>query len=123
MYALMSDGQVVGLAEEPNYVEYRKVINAYVHTDKKEEADGIEFQGKLFNFDGKNNIEGAPQVEIYKQDGMNIVFNQQMRISKNEGSTLTLEEAVTEMDTVNDERFTVIEDALVELDGLLNPGA
>ena len=120
MYALISQGNVVGFCEKPNYVYYYPFMKAYYATEDLEKADGIEFAGKLYNFKDSNKIPDVPEVDLVYRDGMQVVFNQQSRININEGNTATIEEAIVDMDTTNDERFTVIEDAIIELDTALN---
>ena len=120
MYALVSNGNVVGFCEKPNYVYYRPFMYAYYSTDNIEEADGIEFAGNLYNFEGQNKIEGKPEVTLVYRDGMEVVFNQQARIITNESNQVMIEDALFDMDTTNDERFTILEDAIIKLDSQLN---
>ena len=110
MYALVSNGNVVGFCEKPNYVYYRPFMYAYYSTDNIEEADGIEFAGNLYNFEGQDKIEGKPEVTLVYQ----------ARIITNESNQVMIEDALFDMDTTNDERFTILEDAIIELDSQLN---
>lgn len=120
MYALVSNGSVVGFCEKPNYVVKRSGMNAYYATDNKDEAEGIEFAGQLYNFKDSNKIENRPEIDIIYRDGMQVVFSQQNRISINENNTVVIEEALMDVDAVTDERLTVLEDAIIELDAAMN---
>lgn len=120
MYALVANQTVVGFCEKPNYVYYRPFMNAYYATENIEEADGIEFAGKLYNFVGSDKIPDVPEVDVIYRDGMEVVFNQQSRINISENNTAVIEDAIIDMDGVNDERFSVLEDAIIELDAAIN---
>lgn len=122
MYALISENAVVGFCEKPNYVYYRPIMRAYYSTDDVEKADGIEFAGQLYNFVGSTKIKDVPEVELVYRDGMQVVFNQQSRLVINEGNTASIEEAVMDMDATNEDRFTVLEDAIIELDNAIING-
>ena len=120
MYALVSQDTIVGFCEKPNYVYFRPFMHAYYSTDDINEADGIEFAGNLYNFVGQDKIAGKPEVELVYRDGMEVVFNQQARLVKNEGNTVMIESALIDMDGANEERFSILEDAIIELDAQLN---
>ena len=120
MYALVSENSVVGFCEKPVYVYYYPFMKAYYDTDSVEKADGIRFGGALYNFKGSNKIPGKPEVELIYRDGMQVVFNHQARIGATEGDTIMIEDALIDMDSTNEKRFSVLEDAIIELDNAIN---
>lgn len=107
MYAIISEGQLVSLCDKPRYIKVHEKNGAYVETDQSE-AIGISVNGTLYNISGGNEIPNAPEAIIKQSDISEYVFCNRTRISESEES---VNAAIIE-----------IEDALCELDGLINGG-
>lgn len=124
MFAIMSNGALVSLCEQPRYVKQSET-GVYIEATAAE-AIGVSVNGNLYNINGGNNIPDAPEATIAERDGSEFVFKNRARIEKNEAETgaaiISIEDALCEMDTAENDNMAAIEDALCEIDSRANGG-
>lgn len=125
MYAIVSNGALAALCEKPRYVKRHERTGVYVVTDEGD-AIGLSVCGTLYNINGQEAIEGAPQAIVLQGDISEYVFRNRARIAENEEATGTaiieIEDALCDLDTASEEKMAVMEDALCELDSKVNGG-
>ena len=119
MYAIISNGDLIALCDKPRYVRKNPSSGAYMQASR-EDAEAVAVNGTLYNINGGNAVEGAPQAIIREEDGAEYVFKNKTKIEENEAAQgaaiVTMEDALCEQDAANDERISALEDAICELD-------
>lgn len=125
MYAILSGGALLALCDKPRYVRINPDSGAYVEATP-EEAIAVSVNGDLYNIGGKAEIPDAPEAVITQRDAAEYVFRNRAQIEENaktQGAAIIgMEDALCEQDTANDVRMSAIEDAVCELDSLINGG-
>lgn len=106
MYAILSGGALIALCDKPRYIKQNE-SGVYVEADAAE-AIGVSVSGDLYNINGGNAIPDAPEAVVAQHDVAEYVFRNRVRIVENEEATIA---AITET-----------ENALCELDSILNGG-
>lgn len=125
MYAIISGGVLLALCDKPRYVKMNEASGAYVEAEEAQ-AVGVAVNGDLYNLAGGTAIPDAPEAIITHGDVAEYVFRNRVRIVENEEATHTaivsMEEALCELDAVQEARLAAVEDALCELDSGMNGG-
>ncbi len=119
MYALMSGGALVALCDKPRYVRRNPSSGAFIESPK-EEAEAIAVRGKLYNLPGSDKIPDAPEAVVSEVEIPEFVFQNQARIMSNESAVASAENALCEQDTAANTRLSALEDAICELDAVIN---
>lgn len=124
MYAILSGGTIIALCSKPRYVK-RNENNVYIEADATD-AIGVSVNGQLYNINGGNAIADAPEAVVVQRDIFEYVFNNRVKIKKNEETTgsaiIEMENALCELDIAADEKLIVLENALCEIDSMINGG-
>lgn len=121
MRAIISEGRLIALCEEPRYVKLNTESGAYVQTTEKD-AEGIAVSGEVYNLPGGTAIPERPEALIDERDAAEYVFGNRVRIEENEAAIVDAEDALCETNAETDARLTEVEDALCELDAAINNG-
>ena len=101
MFEIIYEGEVIGLVEKPRYVRQKNGV--WVQCEGKD-ATAIALKSHAY--------EGAFAKET---DGGEYAFEQESRITANEGDIADTQDALIEATTDIDSRLADIEDALCEL--------
>ncbi|MBO5501390.1 MAG: hypothetical protein J6J43_03525 [Oscillospiraceae bacterium] len=122
MYAILSNGELLALCEQPRYVK-RNQGGIFVEAPQ-EQAEGIAVGGEVYNLPGGSAIPDAPEALVQEAEAPEYVFRNRARIIENEETTgaaiIAMEEALCEMDNASEERLAAVEEALCELDSATN---
>ena len=115
LYAIVSNGELLELCEEPRYIRLNPKTNTFVQCSE-EDAEGVAAGGEAYNFDGSNAFEGKPVAYINKVDGARYTFESHKRIGETEKNVNDVETSVCELDMNTSDRLDEIENAILELD-------
>ena len=124
MFAIIIKGEnkVVDWVTEPKYIRFSKKSNRYVKT-RKERAEGISADNGryILNLPGKNIIEGKPEAIIADRGDIGpILFKNQNNINDIRKENQLTQDALIEQDEIVEDRLSIIEDAILELDSKNN---
>lgn len=114
MYKIIKDGSVLGLVDEPRYVQLKNNVFVQCISDV---ADGIAFNGQFYRFSFKE-MEGYDSVDVQPVDSGEYILQHEHSINDlNNGLTdtqLALCDAY-ESGLVNSEEVTNLQLALTEV--------
>jgi len=111
MVKIISNGEVIALAEEARYIRLKKESGAYVHC-KEDKAQGLVAFGTPYNLPGHEEITQivikdeetgetervvAPEAYAMQVDGGEIAFRQEGKISEVDETALTSLMATTDL--------------------------
>ena len=103
MYAIVHDGAVISLCDEPRYV--RLVDEVWVEA-KEAAAERVAVGGELYQL---------RDVLIRKVDGSEFVFGESIKLEAAEGNITDTQDALCEATEDFEQRIADIEDALCEI--------
>lgn len=145
MYVIRSQGKVLDYCAEPLFVKFVEG-NPVPQPCPQWEADALSVKGTCYSIFGKDpvkwpemirdeegnvvatgNFIDAPEAVAVEKDVTTILFNNENELAtvKDDVKTGTtqIEEYLMEMDTMYSEYFTMLSDALIEIDSMINGNA
>ena len=115
MYTLIDNGKTIGFTEKIRYIAYRDAIDAYTEVPSKEEADGIVFGNNIYNFENSNKIPNVPSIHISEKDGMEIVFNNSMKINEMNILLNNVSNAIVDLDNDLTNKYNELKELIEQL--------
>ncbi len=106
MYKIVTDEGVIALCDEPWYVRKKTESGAWIHCGE-DEAEMLSVNGTLYSLD---------EVIVAPQETGTVVFEHALKINEQGVAIVGIEDSVCELDSLQEERLAMIEQAITELD-------
>lgn len=118
MYAIISQGKVLGFANKIPYVKYKESSKSYSYTDDMDLVVGIAINGQQYAFAGRVPYEGAPEAIVTEVEDSRTLFESLVKARQAEKDIVGHDEAlmdVAEASGNNADAIATIEEAVMEL--------
>jgi len=118
--AIILDGQIISICEEPHYIKRHPYADCYVQCDQQQ-AIGIsipfgEHSGIYSVWGNKEKIPGTQEVIIQDDNGQKYFYEVHNTATKSAENIGVVEGALCDSDNDVDQRLALIEEVLCELD-------
>ena len=122
MYAIISEGKVLGFEAKIPWVKYKEEYQSYSYTDDMDLAVGIAIDGKQYAYNGKVPYAGAPEALVTKIEDEKYLFESITKARQAEQDISGLDDAiidVAEVTGTSADDISNLEDAIIELAGII----